>query len=122
MEVLLVMPRAVIAFARRAKVTRAAIAFAVTVGVVLIECAAPAFAGSTGLAAMDSGQTTAVTFLGGLAGTATIALVALGIWDFVQHKNFIRAGFELVAVVICGIVATHSSETAQLFGISGALL
>jgi glucose-6-phosphate-specific signal transduction histidine kinase len=105
-----------------AKAPRPVLTAAAAVAIALLESAAPAFAGSTGLAAMDSGSSTAVTFLGGLAGMATLALIGLGIWDFVQHKNFIRAGFELVAVVACGIVATHATETAAMFGISGALV
>jgi len=91
-------------------------------GVAVLATAAPAFAASSGIAAVDGASASIVKLLQVIAGIAFLVLVGLSIWEFLAHRAMMKAGIELAGAIIVGLIAFNMQSVATTFGITGAFL
>lgn len=104
------------------KKNRSALALIVSCVAIVAASADPAFAASTGLAAVDTGKSAATTAIQGIAGIGAIVLIGVLVWDYVQHRNLRNALIEFVGVIIAGLIAANAGAVAGVFGLGGALI
>jgi len=84
--------------------------------------ATSALAASTGIGPIDSAQASIVKVVQGLASIAAIFLLGILVWDFVQHRNVARSIFELLGVIVLGLIAVNANAVAGIFGVNGSLM
>ena len=82
----------------------------------------PALATSTGITALNAAATGATTLVTGLAGIAALIFIGLAIWEFLAHKQLVRAIVELVCGVVIGVIAANAGSVVSTFGLGGAQL
>jgi hypothetical protein len=90
--------------------------------VIMVMSAQGAFAAATGITAIDGIQAAVTALVQGLAWFATIVLFAVLVWDFISHRNVGRSMFELLGVVLLGLIASNAAQVATLFNIAGATI
>jgi hypothetical protein len=81
-----------------------------------------ALATTTGIAALDTGTTTATNILKGFAGLGAIAAIALSIWELLVHQNMKRAVVEFILGIVVGIISVNAQAICTALGIGGTII
>jgi peptidoglycan/LPS O-acetylase OafA/YrhL len=89
---------------------------------ILLVAVSYALAAGTGVQAIDNAKAPLTTFVQGIAGIGAIFLLGILVWDFVQHRNIARSMFELLGVVLLGLLAVNANAVTTFFNVGGALI
>ncbi|HEV3156502.1 MAG TPA: hypothetical protein VGZ00_04085 [Candidatus Baltobacteraceae bacterium] len=80
------------------------------------------FAGVQITGITDTALASVTKFVQAIAGLAAVGLLGLAVWEFAGHRQLSKAAWELVGVVIAGLISIHASDVAAALNLNGATL